>query len=148
MEISNTLALNYVGAGIFMFVAYAAFANIIDAMRNKEAKYLLSGVALTTGLVLSIGLSPLGTIASEAVAISPMLSVEASHFVEALVDVGTGFNLLFGGLYMYEKAKSPGVIAFYLNFISGFMFPIIPILGAAILAFSEFLLYLSPTSKF
>jgi hypothetical protein len=128
-----TAFLNAVGGGIAIFVLYFVFMGIVGAFRDKSAKRLLTTVALGNGLILSVGLSPMGLISKELVSVTPILTANFSNFVYSMIDVGTVLDLTLGAILMYDKSDLLGVVSFYWMFITGFLLPIEPVVGALFL---------------
>lgn len=145
---ANTVLYVVVGfpAGI---VVLHVLAGIVNGQQAKLQKRILTGVALLNGLVLEIGLSPMGDAASELVSLSPWVPVEYSSFVSILVMFGTFFELLFGLDRIWEGSGWIGIFAFVMAFTGGMLMPYqdTTVAGCLLVVFAVPLLELAPANQ-
>lgn len=147
MILEPTTALNAVAAYFLGVVFYLIGLRFLEAFQNHSQKYLLSNVALANGLFLALDLGPLGTLATELVALAPAISSEVGHFASSLLNAATVVNLVVGAVVMYDRSKAWGVAGFYTAFIGGFVLPISPVGGILIWIFSQGLTSVSTTKR-
>ena len=76
---------------------------------------------MVNGVLLEIGLSPVNTFAAELVPLTPYLPNEFSNLIQALIAVGTFFEVLYGLDKMWNGSGLLGVIAFAVAFLGGTM---------------------------
>jgi hypothetical protein len=147
MILEPTTALNAVAAYFLGVVFYLIGLQFFEVFQNQSEKYLLSNVALANGLFLALDLAPLGTLATELVALAPAIPSEVSHFASSLLNAATFMNLIVGALVMYDKSEIWGVVGFYTAFVGGFVLPILPLGGILIWALSQGFTSVSSTKR-
>lgn len=134
--------------GIVGFLFLAILANVISIQRPKSQKRIITTVAVANGLILELGLSPMGTLSSELVTLSPFFTVEFGNFVRSSVAVATVFEIVFGLSKMWEGSGWLGVLSFGFAFVGGVLLPYqeIAIGGIFLIGLAYPIMELSPTS--
>lgn len=147
MTLEPTTVLNAVAAYFLAVVFYLIGLGFLEAFQNRSEKYLLSNVALANGLFLCLNLAPLGTLATELVALAPAIPSGVGYLANTLLNAATFMNLTVGAFVMYNKTEIWGVAGFYTAFVGGFVLPISPLGGIAIWIFSQGLTSVSTTKR-
>jgi hypothetical protein len=136
-----------------MFGAFAALiiaaivVRFVNQFQPKDQQRTVTGVAVTAGIVISLGLSPFGTVAVELAQLSKLVPAAFPAWVSALVTVETGLGLLYGSGVMWEKGGLLAVGLFGFALIGGMLLPHSPVLGIIIVLFAWSLMELSPADQ-
>lgn len=132
--------------GFAAFLLATVVVRIIDQMRAKRKQRTVTGVAITTGVISSLGLSPFGTIAVEVAKLSQLVPAVFPAWVSALVTVEMGIGLLYGFGVMWESGLL-AVGSFGLALIGGVFLPYSPGLGGLLVVFAWVLMEFSPADR-
>lgn len=132
--------------GFAAFLLAAVILRVIDQMRAKGQQRTVTGVAVTTGVVSSLGLSPFGTIAIEVAKLSQLVPAVFPAWVSAFVSVETGIGLLYGFGVMWDNGLL-AVGSFGLALVGGVFLPYSPGLGIVLVSFAWVLMEFSPADR-
>lgn len=123
MDPSLRTGLELVLGGLGAILLFRVLSMIVNGYKAESQKRAITSVAVFNGLILEIGLSPIGAFASELVHISSLLTVEFSSLIQSLLVVGTVLELLYGVGKMWEGSGRLGILAFIIAFVGGAMLP-------------------------
>lgn len=135
------------GLGALLFISVLSM--IVNSYKAESQKRAITSVAVFNGLILEIGLSPLGTVSNELVRISSVLTVEFSSLIQSLLVVGTILEILYGIGKMWEGSGGFGILAFIIAFIGGAMLPYqgTAVVGMLLIFFALPLVELTPANQ-
>lgn len=140
------IVFEWILGGFAAFLLAAVILRVIDQMRAKGQQRTVTGVAVTAGMVTSLGLSPFSTIAVEVAKLSQLVPVSLPTWVSALATVETAIGLLYGFGVMW-KSGLLAVGSFGLALIGGFFLPYSPDLGIVLVLLAWVLMELSPADR-
>lgn len=123
MQPEVTTIGNWIIGGIGAALLFRVLAEIVGGYKAESQKRIITSIAVFNGLILEIGLSPMGTFASQLVPLSPLLTVEFSNLIRSLITVGTALEILYGLGKMWEGSGGFGISAFILALLGGAMIP-------------------------
>lgn len=123
MDPSLRTGVELVLGGLGAILLFRVLSMIVNSYKAKSQKRAITSVAVFNGLILEIGLSPLGTVSTELVRISSVLTVEFSSLIQSLLVVGTILELLYGIGKMWDGSGGFGIVAFLMAFVGGAMLP-------------------------
>lgn len=115
------VVVELVTGGIGAIFLLWIFTSITDVHKAESQKRIITSVAIFNGLILEVGISPLGILSSKLTDLTPLLPVEVSNLVYSFIAVGTFFETLYGLLKMGEGSGWPGIASFVLAFLGGAM---------------------------
>lgn len=139
--------LEWIGGGIAAFLLAAVVLRIIDQMRAKRQQRTVTSVAVTAGVVASLGLSPFGTITIEVAQLSQLVPTRFPAWVSSLVAVETGIGLLYGLGVMWESGGFLATGSFTLALVGGVFLPNSPAFGFVLVLIAWVLMELSPADR-
>lgn len=145
--VNSENAIQWVVGGIAGFILIFSILKIADTLKTKDQQRTVTGVAVTSGLLMSLGLSPLGTVASTFAQVYSFIPVEYSQLVKSFLSVNTAIGILLGLLVMIDTGGVPAALSFILGFIGGVLMPYDPIASILFLAPSIWLMEISPASS-
>lgn len=124
-------------------------AGITEGYKAESQKRILISIAALNGLILEIGLSPMSTVASELVPLSPLVSPQFPTIIQSLIAVGTIFEILYGLDKMHHGSGGFGVLGFISAFLGGTLlpYPNSMIAGAVLFWIAFVLTELSPANQ-
>ena len=123
MQSGVTTIVDWIIGGIGAALLIRVLAEIVGGYKAESQKRIITSIAVFNGLILELGLSPMGTFASQLVPLSPLLTVEFSNLIRSLITVGTALEILYGLGKMWEGSGGFGISAFILAFLGGAMIP-------------------------
>lgn len=144
--VSPEVALEVILGGFAAFLLASVALGVIKQLRREDQQRTVTGVAITAGVVASLGVSPFGTIAAEVAELSKLVPSAFPAWVSALITVETVIGLLYGLAVMWESGLL-AVGAFGLALVGGIFLPYSPILGFVLVLIAWYLMELSPAER-
>lgn len=144
--VSPKVALEVILGGFAAFLLASVVLRVINQLRRKDQQRTVTGVAITAGVVTSLGISPFGKIAAEVADLSQLVPSAFPTWVSALIAGETVIGLLYGFAVMWESGML-AVGAFSLALAGGVFLPYSPILGFILIFLAWYLMELSPADR-
>lgn len=141
------VVLEWMFGGIAAFLLAGVLLRVVDQMQAKGQQRTVTGVAVTAGVVMSLGLSPFGTIAVEVSKLSQLVPAAFPAWVSALITVETGIGLLYGLGVMWESGGLLATGSFVGALVGGVFFLYAPALGIVLVFFAWLLMEVSPADR-
>lgn len=123
------------------------FVRFLETISSKNRDISVSGVAIVSGLLISIGYSPFGAFAT---GVTRIFEIIPTYYPEHIKSIGT-FNsiicLVYGGDEMW---KSGGIMAFFsfvLGFFGGILLPYNDEIGMFLVLASLAMMIASPADR-
>lgn len=145
--VEPSIALNWIIGFIAAFFLFAVIARVIESFNTEAQQWSVTGIAVTNGLVLSLGLSPFGDFASEMAQLFELIPSEYPGIVGALITIETAFTLLWGLWVMWDSGKTFAVLSFSIAFVGGVMIPYSPALAVMLIMFGWLAMMASPADR-
>ncbi|MFC6723137.1 hypothetical protein ACFQE1_01765 [Halobium palmae] len=132
---------------IAAFLLLSVLLKLLDTFQARNKQRTVTGAAVGTGFVLSAGVSPLGTFASELAILYDLIPSAYPAWVGTFVAVETFFGLLFGFFTMKETGGWLGASSFVVGFSGGAALPYFPGVGVFLLFTAMLLMEFSPAER-
>lgn len=145
--VEDKALLEWMGGGIAAFLVFIVLANILYQFQVDNQQRTISGVAIVGGVLISLGLSPLGDFASVLAGIFEVIPDDYPEWIRAFVSLETVLGLLYGLLVMAESGGLFAVASFIVALIGGVFLPYYPFLAMIVIFFSWLLMDFSPASR-
>jgi hypothetical protein len=129
MDQSLSPLFDRVVGGILALLLWIAITRLLQSYRARDQNRILLPVAVANGVLLTIGVSPVGLLASELVQYTPAISLKVAHLIQGILDVSVVLSILFGLGTMLEKSGIIGGVSFAVGFLGGFLLIYSPVAG-------------------
>jgi|AntRauTorckE6833_2_1112554.scaffolds.fasta_scaffold11643_4 hypothetical protein len=146
-DIEPDILLGWIGGGLAAFVLLLIITKIIETQHTKNQKRSVTGIAVTTGLLLSISVSPETEIATALTITFDIIPEVYPSLIEGMLAVETVFGLIYGGKVMGESGGVLAILSFFFGLFGGFTLPIWPEMSVLFLLFGMFLMEISPADR-
>lgn len=145
--IEPEIALHWVGGLIAAFLLLAVIVQLIETFQTDNQQRTVTGIAIASGVMISVGVSPLGTFAEEVAQIFEVVPARYPEFIRALLTFETVFGLLYGFGIMGESGGLPAVMSFGLALLGGLILLYSPLGGLLLILFAWALMEVSPADR-
>jgi len=140
-------AMPWVGGGVAALLIFGVIIRVIDVLKMQNQQRIVTGIALSSGITLSVGLSPFGSFAAELAQIFDIIPTEYPEWVKAIVAVETILGLLYGIAITWEHGRWLAVISFTLALLGGITLLYAPIGGVFLISMAWVSMELSSANR-
>jgi len=141
------IALHWIGGGVAAFLLFAVIVRLIETFQTDNQQRTVTGIAIASGVMISVGVSPLGTFAEELAQLFEVVPTQYPEWIIALLTLETVFGLLYGFAIMGEIGGLPAVASFGLALLGGLMLLYSPPGGLLLILFAWILMEISPADR-
>lgn len=141
------IALHWIGGGIAAFLLFTVIARIIETFQTDNQQRTVTGIAITTGVMISIGVSPFETFAEELAQPFEVVPTQYPEWIKALLTLETVLGLLYGLGVMWESGGLFTVSSFALALFGGILLFYSPPIGLLLVFFAWMMMELSPADR-
>jgi len=121
--IDPEIAITWIGGFFAAVIFWNVFERFLETLDPKSRNISVSGIAVVSGFLISIGYSPFGAFATEIARIFEVIPVYYPELIKSIGTIETGICLIYG---VYEMWESGGILAlssFVLGFFGGMLLP-------------------------
>lgn len=141
------ITLHWIGGGIAAFLLFAIIVRLIETFRTDNQQRTVTGIAIASGVMVSIGVSPLGTFAEELALLFEIIPTEYPEWVKTLLTLETVFGLLYGFAVMGQSGGLLAISSFGLALLGGLLLLYSPPGGLLLVLFAWILMEISPADR-
>lgn len=141
------IALHWIGGGIAAFLLFAVIVRLIETFQTNNQQRTVTGIAIASGLMISIGVSPLGAFAEELAQLFEVVPTQYPEWIKALLTLKTVFGLLYGFIVMGESGGLLAVASFSLALLGGLILLYSPPGGLLLILLAWMLMEVSPADR-
>lgn len=141
------VALHWMGGLLVAFLLFAVIVRIIDTFRTDNQQRTVTGIAVTTGVLISIGVSPFGEFATELARLFEVIPSVYPEWIKALLAMETILGLLYGFGVMWKSGGLYAIASFVLALFGGLLLPYTPFIGIFLIIIAWILMEISPAER-
>jgi hypothetical protein len=141
------VALHWIGGGVAAFLLFVVIVRLIETFQTDNQQRTVTGIAIISGVMISVGVSPLGTFAEELAHLFEVVPTQYPEWITALLALETVFGLLYGFAIMGESGGLPAFASFGLALLGGLILLYSPLGGVFLILFAWILMEVSPANR-
>lgn len=121
--VEPSVMAEWLGGFFAALLLFAILVRIIETFQPKQQQRTVTGIAITSGVLIALGITPFGAIATELAQLFKTVPTEYPGLVKTLLTFETAFMLLYGLGKMHETGGYLAVISFVVGFFGGLFLP-------------------------
>lgn len=116
-------------------------------MSATGQRVTISGLALASGIMISVGVSPLGTFAAELSQLTQYIPESFPSIIDALLSLETALALAYGAGTVWDSGGLFALLSFTVAFIAGALVLYTPRLTAVLIPVAWLFMLASPVDR-
>ena len=145
--IEPEIVLHWIGGGLAAFLLLAVIVRLIETFQTDHQQRTVTGIAIASGVMISVGVSPLGTFAEGIAQLFEVVPTHYPEFIKALLTFETAFGLLYGFSIMGDSGGLPAIASFCLALLGGLILLYSPLGGLFLILVAWVLMEISPAER-
>ncbi|WP_436931228.1 hypothetical protein [Halosimplex halobium] len=127
--VEPALLANVIVAVLAAYLLIIVFLKLFESLSGFGKRTTITGTVLFSGVMLSIGVTPLGALATELARGFEQIPSAYRTFIKTLLTVETAFSLLFALKKAVDTNEPLAVISYLSALFGGLLLPVQPTIG-------------------
>ena len=127
--VEPALLANVIVAFLAAYILFIVFLKLFESMSGFGKRTTITGTVLFSGIMLSIGVTPFGALATEIAHGFEQIPSTYRTFIKTLLTVETAFSLLFCLKKVADTNEPWAAISYIFALIGGVLLPVRPTIG-------------------